>query len=281
MNQPLFLIPIVLGFLAVYALLPRVRSYPAFWGASAGALALLLAGWLLARLEALTPETFLFYVFSVVAVFLDRILVTQRNPARAALSFAVVVLSTCGLFLLLAGPFLMAATTIIYAGAIVVTFLFVIMLAQQEGVSDADQRSREPLLACVAGFVLLGALLYLLQSSYATTNELSKLQSLVQRTKASERQLEELAEKRRRHENVERRPVQDAVDQTEAIFNEFDQWARDLLEDHGTIKPRTHHTPDEVALLRDTAVNAQPAVVVLKNQLRETTDVDLSPLLER
>ena len=41
--------------------------------------------------------------------------------------------STCGLFLLQAAPFLMAATIIIYAGAIVVTFLFVIMLAQQEG----------------------------------------------------------------------------------------------------------------------------------------------------
>ena len=78
---------------------------------------------------------------------------------RAALSFALVVLSTCGLFLLLAAPFLMAATIIIYAGAIIVTFLFVIMLAQQAGLSDADQRSREPFLACVAGFVLLGAML--------------------------------------------------------------------------------------------------------------------------
>ena len=90
-------------------------------------------------------------------------LVTQRNPARAALSFALVVLSTCGLFLLLAAPFLMAATIIIYAGAIIVTFLFVLMLAQQEGPSDADARSREPLLAAIVGFVLLGALLYVLQ----------------------------------------------------------------------------------------------------------------------
>ena len=93
------------------------------------------------------------------------LLVTQRNPARAALSFALVVLSTCGLFLLLAAPFLTAATTIIYAGAIVVTFLFVLMLAQQAGPSDADLRSREPLLACLAGFFLLGALLYVLQRS--------------------------------------------------------------------------------------------------------------------
>src|SRR5262249_31487678 len=61
-------------------------------------------------------------------------------------------------------PFLMAATIIIYAGAIIVTFLFVIMLAQQEGLSDADARSREPLLSTLTGFVLLGALLYVIRS---------------------------------------------------------------------------------------------------------------------
>src|SRR5437879_2772371 len=105
MLQPFFLSPVVLGFLAVWALLPRVRPYPAVWGASAGGLALLLAGWLLVRLEAVTPETLLFYGFSGLALVSGGLLVTQRNPARAALSFALVVLSTCGLFLLLAGPF--------------------------------------------------------------------------------------------------------------------------------------------------------------------------------
>src|SRR5262249_55315565 len=68
--------------------------------------------------------------------------------------------------LLQAAPFLAAATIIIYAGAIVVTFLFVIMLAQQAGFSSADQRSREPFLASVAGFVLLGALLCVLKQTY-------------------------------------------------------------------------------------------------------------------
>ncbi len=75
------------------------------------------------------------------------------------------MLSTCGLFLLQAAPFLMAATTIIYAGAIIVTFLFVLMLAKTEGPSDADDRSREPLWSVVGGFVLLGALLYVLTTS--------------------------------------------------------------------------------------------------------------------
>ena len=41
-------------------------------------------------------------------------------------------------------PFLAAATVIVYAGAIVVTFVFVIMLAQQSGATVYDQRSRQP-----------------------------------------------------------------------------------------------------------------------------------------
>src|SRR5207237_6313103 len=133
---------------------------------AAAGLSILLAGWLLIRGGSADPETILFYAFSGIAVVSGGLLVTQRNPVRAALSFALVVLSTCGLFLLQAAPFLMAATIIIYAGAIVVTFLFVIMLAQQIGTSDADQRSREPLLSCVAGVVLLAAVLGLLQQTY-------------------------------------------------------------------------------------------------------------------
>lgn len=163
---------VVLGCAAVYLLLPRPQA-PRLWiGLGIGLCALVAAGlFLLPPGEAPTaalPEVVLFYLFSAIAVVSGVLLVTQRNPARAALSFALVVLSTCGLFLLQAAPFLAAATAIVYAGAIVVTFLFVLMLAQQEGPSDADFRSREPFLASVAGFVLLGTLLYVLRIGCGT-----------------------------------------------------------------------------------------------------------------
>ena len=87
------------------------------------------------------------------------LMITNRNPVYSALWFALVTLSICGLFLLQSAPFLAAATIIVYAGAIVVTFVFVIMLAQQSGATIYDQRSRQPLLATIAAFVLLGALL--------------------------------------------------------------------------------------------------------------------------
>ncbi len=128
----------------------------------------MLAGWYLVEIEAALPEQVLFYAFAGVAVAAGALLITQKNPVYAALSFALVVLSTCGLFLLQAAPFLMAATIIVYAGAIVVTFLFVIMLAQQEGITAADQRSREPFLASLAGFVLIAAIVCVLQKNYST-----------------------------------------------------------------------------------------------------------------
>jgi NADH:ubiquinone oxidoreductase subunit 6 (subunit J) len=155
--------PLLAGGAAIYLLLPRPRTYPVRWGALLGLLALILAGVLLTRSGVVTLETVLFWAFSAMGIVSGTLLVTQHNPARAALSFTLVVLSTCGLYLLLAAPFLMAATIIIYAGAIIVTFLFVIMLAQQVGLSDADDRSREPLLATLTGFILLGTLLFVLQ----------------------------------------------------------------------------------------------------------------------
>jgi NADH:ubiquinone oxidoreductase subunit 6 (subunit J) len=160
------LIPVALGGGAIYLLLPRPQRYSPLLGGAAAGLAILSAGWLLLRAGTITPEVLLFYAFSAIAVLAGGVLVTQRNPARAALAFAVTVLAVCGLFLLQAAPFLMFGTIIIYAGSIVVTFLFVIMLAKQEGPSDADQRSREPLLAAIAGVVLLGAVVYLIRASY-------------------------------------------------------------------------------------------------------------------
>jgi NADH-quinone oxidoreductase subunit J len=164
-NWPI-LLPSALGMLAVYLLLPRASRFPPIYGAVVAGLALFAAGTLLIQSDSPIVETVLFYIFSGLAVLFGGLMIIQRNPVHAALSFAMVVLSTCGLFLLQAAPFLMAATIIIYAGAIVVTFLFVIMLAQQAGLSSADQRSREPFLATVAGFVLLASLLCLLHKTY-------------------------------------------------------------------------------------------------------------------
>src|SRR5262249_30564145 len=145
---------------------------------------------------------------SGLAILFGGLLITQRNPVHAALSFAVVVLSTCGLFLLQAAPFLMAATIIVYAGAIVVTFLFVIMLAQQSGISDADHRAREPFLSTLGSFVLLGALLYLLNQTYDTRNA----DQLLQRMDSAMEELEAWAR------NSNANPASEVGNDLESLF---------------------------------------------------------------
>lgn len=161
-----------LGMAAVCLLLPRPRpqSFAKVVGAAAAGLALALVALVAARAAQFSAEVVLFYAFSGLALLAGGVMITRSNPARAALSFAMVVLSTTGLFLLQAAPFLMAGTVIVYAGAIVVTFLFVIMLAQPDGASDADLRSREPVLACVAGFFLLATLLMVVRQNYTTSD---------------------------------------------------------------------------------------------------------------
>jgi NADH-quinone oxidoreductase subunit J len=164
------LLPVVAGGLAVWYLLPATRPRSVNYGILLGVLALAgAAAYLIRGLGEQVPETVeaaLFFGFSGLAIVFAVLMITNRNPARSALAFAMVVLSTCGLFLLLAAPFLMAATVVIYAGAIIVTFLFVIMLSQQEGPSSADLRTREPALSAAAGFVLLATFLVGLQRVY-------------------------------------------------------------------------------------------------------------------
>ena len=182
-------VPLVLAFVGVYLLLPRWRRvHPAVGGALVG-VALVLGGLWWVRPEAVLIENALFYAFSAFAILGAILMLSQTNPVHSALSFALVVLSTCGLFLILAAPFLMAATIVVYAGAIVVTFLFVIMLAQQEGLSNADHRTREPFFASLAGFVLLGTLLAVLDRGFDTRSldgVLAKLDQLSQATTKDE-----------------------------------------------------------------------------------------------
>lgn len=156
----------VLGALAIFSLLPKPKGRSIAFGVFAAiASAVVLVSWTLRQFgdpAKGTVEQILFWLFAGGACFFATVFVTQRNPARGAIAFAFVIVSVCGLFLLLAAPFLMAATIVIYAGAIIVTFLFVLMLSQSSGSSDENDRSREPMLGSLAGFAFLGLVLFAL-----------------------------------------------------------------------------------------------------------------------
>lgn len=99
-----------------------------------------------------------FHLLAFVSLGSALMMITSRNPVYSALWFALVLLGNSGLFLLQKAEFLSAATIIVYAGAIVVTFLFVIMLAQPQGAARYDRHSREPLLVSATGLVLASVL---------------------------------------------------------------------------------------------------------------------------
>ena len=99
-----------------------------------------------------------FYVVAAVTVVGAAAAVTFRNPVHCAIWFALSLLGTAGLFLLDGAQFLGVATVVVYAGAILVTFLFVLMLAQPEGDAFYDRLSWDTPWAALTGMVLVGML---------------------------------------------------------------------------------------------------------------------------
>lgn len=106
-----------------------------------------------------------FYVFALLGLASALRVITHPKPVYSALYFILTILSTSGLFLLLSAEFMAFALIIIYAGAILITYLFVIMLATQapseelaENQPEYDRVAREPAMATFAGFLLLAAL---------------------------------------------------------------------------------------------------------------------------
>ncbi|HEU4333137.1 MAG TPA: NADH-quinone oxidoreductase subunit J [Candidatus Eisenbacteria bacterium] len=73
-------------------------------------------------------ETILFAVFALTAVICALGVVFHRNPVHCALLLVGVLLALSGLFILLNAQFIAALQVIVYAGAIMVLFLFVLML---------------------------------------------------------------------------------------------------------------------------------------------------------
>ena len=184
-------------------LLPSRRETPLrkIGGVVVLAAALIFAALLVrgaARVQGFGGMGVYFWVFSAIALLGALRVVTHTRPVYSALYFVLTVFATAGLFILLWAEFMAAALVLIYAGAILVTYVFVIMLATSSaapgtwaergpahaddddagsdgdapaardadeqaslaGLADHDAVSREPLVASAVGFVLMGLLLF-------------------------------------------------------------------------------------------------------------------------
>jgi NADH-quinone oxidoreductase subunit J len=114
------------------------------------------------------PDVVTFYLLAGLAVVASALVIGQRNPMYSVLFLIVSFAALAGLYIQLDAPFVAVAQIIIYAGAIMVLFLFVVMLlnAPQEDAAEWDRTHplRRPGIARV-GAVLAGVLI--LQLAYA------------------------------------------------------------------------------------------------------------------
>jgi NADH-quinone oxidoreductase subunit J len=96
-----------------------------------------------------------FYVCAALAIAGALVTVLAPNPIRGAMGLLSMILSVAGLFLALHAQFLAAIQLIVYAGAIVVLFLFVIMLLGPSATPPHDHRGRFSRTASGALFFLV------------------------------------------------------------------------------------------------------------------------------
>jgi NADH-quinone oxidoreductase subunit J len=99
--------------------------------------------------------TALFILFAGMAIGCSVAMVAQRNPLYSAISLIGVLLSVACLYMMLAAPFIAVVQVIVYAGAIMVLVVFVIMLLNIE----ADEPRRERLRFLVPTAIGLAAIL--------------------------------------------------------------------------------------------------------------------------
>jgi len=122
-------------------------------------------------------ETILFNIFSVLAVLSALLVVVNplsRNPVTSAMFLVTTMISISGLFVLLNAYFLAAVQILVYAGAVMVLFLFVIMLLDVQETA----RRRLRVVSLVMGILSVGALFGVYNSSLKSTYELELEDSL-------------------------------------------------------------------------------------------------------
>ena len=168
MNPLLAYLACLVGSIALYLVIKpgnrSVRALGVLIGAAAVAFLLVELGSTLTDGETL-KSSFFYYVGTAVAIGGAVRVITHPKPVFSALYFVLVVIATSELFLLMDAEFMAFALIIVYAGAILITYMFVLMLAQQSPDPEEedtqafyDRIPREPAAACLVGFIMIASL---------------------------------------------------------------------------------------------------------------------------
>lgn len=109
-------------------------------------------------------EMVVFAVFALVALISAIVVVAHRNPVYSTMSLVITLLATAVLFVLLGSPFLAVLQVLLYTGAILVLFLFVIMLLnvqrERSMISHSPGQTAAAAISAVLLFAAAGRLLW-------------------------------------------------------------------------------------------------------------------------
>jgi NADH-quinone oxidoreductase subunit J len=111
----------------------------------------------------------MFYVFAALTLLFGVLVVANpfsRNPVTSAMFLVLTIISMAGLFVLLHAFFLAAVQVIVYAGAVMVLFLFVIMLLDLK----EEQHRKIKKVAILAGLLSVGTIVAIFLKSLHATN---------------------------------------------------------------------------------------------------------------
>lgn len=113
----------------------------------------------------MTPQLIVFFVLAGLAVLAALTLIFARHPIHSALALIVVMVALAGLYLLQGAEFVAAVQIIVYGGAIMVLFVFVIMLLnageeERTSLSKIAGIAGIPLALALAGFLAAAVLHY-------------------------------------------------------------------------------------------------------------------------
>src|SRR5579864_8565363 len=107
----------------------------------------------------MTASVAIFIILAAIAVVSGLNVILRRNPVHSAIFLAFVILCLAGIFVLLNSEFIAAIEVVIYAGAIIVLFLFTMMLLDVRGAMLTHQFQDQYRVALPVALLVLVCLL--------------------------------------------------------------------------------------------------------------------------
>jgi NADH-quinone oxidoreductase subunit J len=109
---------------------------------------------------------YLFYILAALTLVCGACVILSRNPVNSAMFLVLSIASLAGLFVLLHAFFLAAVQVLVYAGAVIVLFLFVIMMLNLK----EEQRRHIKVFGAVTAILSVGLIVYVFCRSLAATD---------------------------------------------------------------------------------------------------------------